>query len=422
MRNSFQTPFAAIFQNEVLLNAKRIAPYALMVLFSANAVLWWGWGPAVRLGWATNSDYFIARNLLAFSFLLGLPIFNAVIMGDPVIRDFRTRVDPLIFSKPVNRIQYLLGKFFGSFFVLVCCQAVFPLTLLVLQAFRTLQMIVLPVRVFSYFKHFFFFLVITHLALAAFYFTVGTLTRNSKIVYGLAACFYPLFIAYGLLLLKGMAPRWKILFDPFLLSAGPSNNGFGNSADYLNQYIVSYTPDMIWNRVLLILATAVCLGFLYLRFTTAERSRKDGQSSTLNLSASAETVAYDAESFQEEPLADAAGSGLYHHSAIVPARSLPSQGNKTEHKVISSIRTFAAIAYNEVLLNSKRVAPYAMALLCAGNGLLWWGWGPATGHGFLHCRGAPALLLLVLTSIHGAHDGRSRDQRFSRRHRPAHFL
>src|SRR5687767_5255040 len=21
-----------------------------------------------------------------------------------------------------------------------------------------------------------------------------------------------------------------------------------------------------------------------------------------------------------------------------------------------------------------------MALLCAGNGLLWWGWGPATGH------------------------------------------
>jgi len=258
MRNPFQTPFAAIFQNEVLLNAKRIAPYALMVLFSANAVLWWGWGPAVRLGWATNSDYYIARNLLAFSFLLGLPIFNAVIMGDPVIRDFRTRVDPLIFSKPVNRIQYLLGKFFGSFFVLVCCQAVFPLTLLVLQAFRTLQMIVLPVRVFPYFKHFFFFLVITHLALAAFYFTVGTLTRNSKIVYGLAACFYPLFIAYGLLLLKGMAPRWKILFDPFLLSAGPSNNGFGNSADYLNQYIVSYTLDMIWNRVLLILATAVC--------------------------------------------------------------------------------------------------------------------------------------------------------------------
>ena len=71
------------------LTSKRIAPYALMILFAANAVLWWGRGPAVRLGWATNSDYYIVRNLLGFSFLLGLPIFNAVIMGDPVIRDFR---------------------------------------------------------------------------------------------------------------------------------------------------------------------------------------------------------------------------------------------------------------------------------------------------------------------------------------------
>src|SRR5438105_5512190 len=281
MMNPFQTRFAAIVQNEVLLNAKRVAPYALMILFAAYAVLLWGRGPALALAWATNSDFYIARNLLGFSFL-ALPILDAIIMGDPVIRDFRLGIDPLVFSKPINRAQYLFGKISGNFFVLVCCQAVFPLTLLALQAVRPAGMIVQPVKVLPYFQHFFVFVVITHLALAAFYFTVGTLTRNSKIVYGLAACFYPLFIAYGLLLLKGLAPRWRILFDPFLLSAGPSNNGFGNSADYLNQYIVSYTPDMIWNRVLLILATAVCLGFLYLRFTTSERSRKDGQSSTLN--------------------------------------------------------------------------------------------------------------------------------------------
>ena len=149
MTNPFLTRFAAIFRNEVLLNTKRVAPYALMILFSANAVLWWGWGPAVRLGWATNSDYYIARNIQGFSFILGLPIFNAVIMGDSVIRDFRLGVDALIFSKPVTRAEYLLGKFFGNFFVLVCCQAAFVMTLIVLQAFRTSQMIVQPVRVRS---------------------------------------------------------------------------------------------------------------------------------------------------------------------------------------------------------------------------------------------------------------------------------
>jgi len=94
-------------------------------LFSANAVLWWGWGPAVARGWATNSDFYVQRNLGGFSSILGLPIFTAVIMGDPVIRDFRLGVSPLILSKPVGRASYLLGKFFGNFFVLVCCQSAF---------------------------------------------------------------------------------------------------------------------------------------------------------------------------------------------------------------------------------------------------------------------------------------------------------
>lgn len=299
MRNPLRTPFVAVFQNEVLLNSKRVAPYALMILFAANALLWWGWGPAVRLGWATNSDYYIVRNLLGFSFLLGLPIFNSVIMCDPVIRDFRTDIDPLIFSKPVSRASYLLGKFFGNFFVLVCCQSAFVITLLVLQAFRTSEMIVQPVRVFPYFKHFFFFVVITHLVLAAFYFTVGTLTRNSKIVYGLAVCFYPLYISSMVFLLKGLPLRWRVLLDPMLLSSSLPGNGFLHSAEFLNRYVVSYSVDMIANRVLVILVTAVCLAILYVRFTISERPGKVEAFSILNLSTAAERVYYDSDSFQE---------------------------------------------------------------------------------------------------------------------------
>ena len=271
MRNPFHTPLVAVFQNEVRLNSKRVAPYALMILFIANAVLWWI-QPAVKFGWATNSDWYIVRNLLAFSFLLGLPIFNAVIMGDPVIRDFRLGADPLIFSKPVNRGQYLLGKFFGNFFVLVCCQAAFPVTQLLLQAFSTSKMIVLPVRVFPYFKHFLFFLVITHLFLAALYFAVGTLTRNSKIVYGLAVCFYPILIAYGLFVLRRLPVRWQLSLDPLLLSASLRGNGFLHSAEFLNRYVVVYTPDMIANRMVMIGLAAICLLVLYFRFSIVERT------------------------------------------------------------------------------------------------------------------------------------------------------
>lgn len=299
MRNPFHTPFFAVFQNEVILNSKRVAPYALTLLFIGHGMLWWFRGPAIKLGWATNSDFYIVRNLLGFSFLLGLPVFNAIIMGDPAIRDFRFGIDPLIFSKPVSRASYLLGKFFGNFFVLVCCQSAFTITQVVMQAFPTSQMVVLPVSVFPYFKHFFFFVVITHLVLAAIYFTVGTLTRNSKIVYVMAACFYPFYTGAMVLLLKGLPLRWRIMLDPFLLRASLPGNGFLHSAEFLNSYVVTYTADMIANRALMILFAGGLLAIVYARFTISERPGTTEKTSMLSLSTAPEAVYYDADSFRE---------------------------------------------------------------------------------------------------------------------------
>jgi hypothetical protein len=47
---------------------------------------------------AVNSDFFIAGVLPPYSFLF-LPLFTALFMADPVSRDFRLGIDPLIFSK-----------------------------------------------------------------------------------------------------------------------------------------------------------------------------------------------------------------------------------------------------------------------------------------------------------------------------------
>ena len=261
MTNPLKTPFAAVFINEVLLNIKRVAPYVLMVLFVSNAVLWWGWGPAVERGWATNSEFYIARNLGGFSFILGLPIFTAVIMGDPVVRDFRLNVYPLIFSKPVGRASYLLGKFFGNFFVLVCCQSTFAITLFLLQWVPFSGMVTLPVRVVPYFKHFFIVVVISHLVLAAVYFAVGTLTRNAKVVYVLAACFYPVFIAYQFLL--GELPAiFRVLLNPIGFNFDSRIDPWSHSADFLNQYVVSYGLLAYANRASMIVITSVLLWIL----------------------------------------------------------------------------------------------------------------------------------------------------------------
>ncbi|HZI46198.1 MAG TPA: hypothetical protein VFD75_00290, partial [Pyrinomonadaceae bacterium] len=78
--------FAAVAYNEVLLNSKRPAPYIVAALCAGNALLWWGWGPATGRGLATNSDAFIAGVLPPYSFLF-LPLYTALIMADPAIRD-----------------------------------------------------------------------------------------------------------------------------------------------------------------------------------------------------------------------------------------------------------------------------------------------------------------------------------------------
>ena len=47
-----------------------------------------------------------------------------------------------------------------------------------------------------------------------------------------------------MLFLLSAADGWlEDLFDPFLLNSEPSKNGFGNSAEFLNSYVMNYTRN-----------------------------------------------------------------------------------------------------------------------------------------------------------------------------------
>jgi ABC-2 type transport system permease protein len=356
--------FAAIAGNELLLNSKRVAPYVLAVLFAGNALLWWGRGPAVAFGWATNSEYYIVRNLLAFSFLTGLPIFNAVIMCDSVIRDFRFGIDPLLFSKPISRAAYLLGKFSGNFIVLVCCQFAFILTLIVLQLFRTSQMVVQPFTLWPYFKHFFFFVVISHLLLAALYFSAGTLTRNAKVVYGLAIGFYPVYIAYQVFLLQKLPQAWTIILDPILINTSLKGNGFLHSAEFLNQLVIVYTPAMLSNRGLVILGAILCFAITYYKFATHEDVSKENFS-TLKL---ASPVSLEQVRFQGSSQAGYTTSPVGTHVAIPEVVSVNKGIRAGVNKLIAALgvefhllraeRSFVVVMPLAIFLSIFEVAFY----------------------------------------------------------------
>jgi hypothetical protein len=151
----------------------------------------------------------------------------------------------------------------------VVAQASFAATLILLQVFPTSQMVVLPFRLLPYFKHFIVIVVITYFLFAAVYFTVGTLTRNPKIVYGLAIAYYPLIFLYGIFFLKDLPLRWQLILNPLMMTEIQFKT-WGRSPEWVDRLVVSYTPIMIANRALVILAAAVCLMIVYLWFRIIE--------------------------------------------------------------------------------------------------------------------------------------------------------
>lgn len=303
MRNPTQSKFFAVFQNEVQLNSRRLAPYVLILFSIFNAALWslgqgstyYGQELLAKFGtlWAINSDYYISHHFNGYAIgIFGLPIFAALIMAEPVRRDSRLEIDALIFSKPISRTQYLLGKFFGSFFVLVCCQASFAATLILLQVVHPSGTAVLPFRLLPYFKHFIMIVVITYFLFAAVYFTVGTLTRSAKIVYGLAIAYYPLILFYGIGFLQNLPPRWRVILSPLMLHE-MQVQPWGRSPEWVDALVISYTPLMFANRALVIIAAAVCLTIVCLRFRIIEPPAKPEKFSWLNLSTSSDVLYFD---------------------------------------------------------------------------------------------------------------------------------
>src|SRR5215470_11854188 len=97
----------AIIGVEIRFNLKRVVTWIFLLVLVGVALL--GWTKHMGIGatgsqnvkLAKNSDYSILGFFAAFSFIL--MHFTATLMTDPVARDFRLQVDPLLRSAPIRR-------------------------------------------------------------------------------------------------------------------------------------------------------------------------------------------------------------------------------------------------------------------------------------------------------------------------------
>ena len=142
-------------------------------------------------------------------------ILASMIMGVPVLRDFQYQIAPLLFTTSMKKKDYFIGRFIGSFFVLVL---VFSSVFLGLIASEFMPWhgadAFLPFNIFTYLKPFLFIVLPILFFGAALFFITGALTKKLVVVYTQGIFLFVVFI-----LTKAITNETlQAILDPFSLT------------------------------------------------------------------------------------------------------------------------------------------------------------------------------------------------------------
>ncbi len=211
---------------------------------------------------ATNSSYAIAAILAAFSFFL--MHFTATLTGDPVVKDARLGLAPLLRTTPVERRTYLLGKFLGGYASLLVLYAIFVAALFLGQFVPPAEgKLTLAPRLAPYLAYTGLFVLVPTFFVGAASFAIGTLTGSMKSVYiAVTALLVGWFLVVGAL--SDDQLRWLAYIEPSGQAWLSEQVARGRGSAWLNEHTIR--PDLgLWiNRAVL-----VALGIGSLAWTCA---------------------------------------------------------------------------------------------------------------------------------------------------------
>jgi ABC-2 type transport system permease protein len=267
-----------IFKFELRYHLKQPLFYILFTVFfflSFAAIS----SDSVQIGGAIGN---VHRNapLVIMQFLLVFTFFGVLTAtayaASSVHRDFELGTDSLFFSSPIRKVQYLAGRFFGSFtigalvFVGVASAIAIGSKMPWIDK-ETVGPFLLKPYLFS-----FFVLVLPNLFLvAAIFFAVAILTRSLMATYASAIGFY---VAYGVassFLQNVENERLASIFDPFGFAVFDIATRFWTVFEKNND-VLPIEGIFLWNRLLWIALGAIVLAFAFWRFemTTGKRAAK----------------------------------------------------------------------------------------------------------------------------------------------------
>ena len=254
--------FYEFFIFEIKYRLKRPETYfffLLLFLFSAVGVEFVFQG--IDLGLVKkNAPLVIAKTMGAIT---GLSmIIASMVMGVPVLRDFQYDVASLIYVNPIAKKDYLLGRFLGSFVVLLF---IFSAMLWGMMIGELLPWNkpneFLPFQFINYLQPFIWVVLPTLFFGAAVFFSTGALTKNLMVVYKQGVVIFVLFM-----ITKGISNETlQALFDPFSLTTLTKATK-GWSVTDRNAALIPMSGIMLLNKFFWLGLGILALAIGYIKF------------------------------------------------------------------------------------------------------------------------------------------------------------
>lgn len=194
-----------------------------------------------------NSPFTINQTVLILNLFAAM--ICSAIMGVPVYRDFEHRFHEILFTSPITKFQYLLGRFLGSYIitVLVMSGVLFGIAIGSLMPYLDPEQIA-PFDFTYYWQPFYSIILPNVLFMGAIFFTVGSLTRNIFAIYVQGILFLVLYLLSDTLVSDIDNKLIASILDPIGLSASSEITKFWTPAQR-NELIVPLEGYFLFNRL-----------------------------------------------------------------------------------------------------------------------------------------------------------------------------
>lgn len=249
-----------IFKFELKYRLKRPETYLFFVFLLAFSVFGVDFiFQGVELGQVKlNAPLVIGKTMGAITGIF--MILTSMIMGMPMIRDDQYQITPLIYTNPIKKSDLLLGRFLGSFLILVVIFCGVPIGM-ILGEFLPWHTEMNPFNIATYANLFLILVLPTLFFGAALFFVTGTLSRSILVVYTQGIVLFVLF-----LLTKAITSEFlQAVLDPFSLTTTTLLSKDWTVIEK-NTFPLSFSGVLLVNKMFWIGLGVLVLWFGYIRF------------------------------------------------------------------------------------------------------------------------------------------------------------